>query len=256
MSRFAIVIPARWGSTRFPGKPLHLIAGKPLIQHVWERCRRVKNAESVIIATDDQRIQKSANSFGAEVCLTSSKHQSGTDRVAEVAAKLSQISHIINVQGDEPLIDPRLIERLSSRMIDAHLPMITAANVFGKNDDPSDPNVVKVVLDADQNALYFSRSCIPFDRDETWRKLPACDPRDATRRVRRYRHQGIYGYSKSFLLKFVKWKPTTLEKIEQLEQLRALEHGVKIRVVLTKFNSIGVDTPADAEALGAILARR
>jgi 3-deoxy-manno-octulosonate cytidylyltransferase (CMP-KDO synthetase) len=240
--KFAIVIPARWGSTRFPGKPLHLIAGKPLLQHVWERCQRVKNAHAIVIATDDRRIEKAANAFGADVMMTSSKHQSGTDRVAEVAVKLPQISHFINVQGDEPLIEPRLIERLAATMIDARLPMITAATPFATGEDAADPNAVKVVLDAAHDALYFSRSLIPFDRDGT-HPMP------------RYRHQGIYGYAKTFLLKFVDWKPTTLEKMECLEQLRALEHGVKIRVLITKFHSIGVDTPADAAAFGARLAR-
>jgi len=242
MSKVAAIIPARWGSTRFPGKPLHLIAGKPLIQHVWERTRTARTLEAVYIATDDMRIAEAAFNFGAEVSLTSSRHPSGTDRIAEVAKKLpSTITHIINVQGDEPVVDPALIDGLSKTlMADPQIPMITAANPFAKGEDTGNPNAVKVVLDHASNALYFSRSKIPFTRDP---KMP----------VQYYRHQGIYGYSRKFLLQFVRWKPTILEKAEQLEQLRALENGAKIRVLVTKKASIGVDTPDDVKFVTAIL---
>lgn len=234
MPRIVAIIPARWGSTRFPGKALHPIAGKPLVRHVWEKCRKARTVERVIIATDDMRIAKAAFDFGAEVSITSPKHRSGTDRVAEVAAKLRGVTHVINVQGDEPLVDPRLIDRLAGEFAkDRTVAMVTAANPFTTGEDPANPNQVKVVIDGNGNALYFSRSLLPYQRDPGF-----C--------ATRYRHHGIYGYSTKLLLQFVKWKPTALEKTEQLEQLRALEHGVRIRVLITKKRSIGVDTPADA----------
>ena len=239
--KIVAIIPARWGSTRFPGKPLHLIAGKPLIQHVWERCQSARMIDEVIVATDDQRIAEAVLSFGAKVTLTSSKHLSGTDRIAEVAKKLKGISHVINVQGDEPLADPALINRLAKLMVaDKKIGMITAATPFRKEENVENPNAVKVVLDKASNALYFSRNPIPFLRDK---KNP----------VQYYRHQGIYGYSLPFLLEFVKWKPTTLEKMEQLEQLRALENGAKIRVIITKHASIGIDTPEDVKQVEDLL---
>ena len=235
------MLPARWGSTRFPGKPLHLIAGRPLIQHVWERCRRAKKLSGVIIATDDMRIAEAAFAFGAEVSLTSKRHKTGTDRVAEVAKKLRGVSHVINVQGDEPMISPRLIDQLASTLLaEPKLGMITAATRFAPGDDVADPNIVKVVLDRESNALYFSRAPIPHARD-------------GKSLVPHYRHQGIYGYSLPLLLKFVKWKPTRLEQTEQLEQLRALEHGVRIRVAVTSRISTGVDRPEDAALVEKML---
>ena len=238
--KVAVVIPARFGSTRFPGKPLFKIAGKPLIQHVWERCGKARGITAVIVATDDMRIAEAAFGFGAEVSMTSPKHRSGTDRCAEVAKRLHGFTHIINVQGDEPLIDPALISRLAKTLTaDKAIDMITAANAFGSDEDAGNPNAVKVVLDRAGNALYFSRSVIPFARDGSPRYL---------------RHQGIYGYSAKFLLQFVKWKPGALEQCEQLEQLRALENGARIRVLLTKSASLGVDAPEDAALVEKLLA--
>lgn len=235
------ILPARWGSTRFPGKALHLIAGRPLIQHVWERCRRARKISRVIVATDDPRIAGAASAFGAEVAMTSPRHRSGTDRIAEVAAKLRGVSHVINVQGDEPLISPKLIDRLAAALLaDPKLEMITAANRFAPGEDIANPAAVKVVLDRDSNALYFSRAPIPISRDGN---SPAPH----------YRHQGIYGYSLRLLLTFVKWKPTPLEQTEQLEQLRALEHGVKIRVAVTSHVTTGVDRPEDAVLVEKLL---
>jgi 3-deoxy-manno-octulosonate cytidylyltransferase (CMP-KDO synthetase) len=177
----AAILPARWGSTRFPGKPLHPIGGKPLIQHVWERTLRAKSISQVIIATDDLRIAETAFNFGAEVAFTSPKHRSGTDRIAEVAKKLKGISHVLNIQGDEPLVEPSLINRLAKTLLDdPKLDMATAANAFAPGDDLNNPNAVKVVLDRAGNALYFSRSPIPYVRD-------------TTQDVPFYRHQGIYG---------------------------------------------------------------
>ena len=235
------MLPARWGSTRFPGKALHPIAGRPLIQHVWERCQRARRLAGVIVATDDMRIAEAAFDFGAEVALTSARHTSGTDRVAEVARKLRGISHVINVQGDEPMISPKLIDRLAETLIeDPEVEMITAANRFAPGEDVTNPSAVKVVLDRDSNALYFSRAPIPHSRD-------------GISMAPHYRHQGIYGYSLPLLLKFVKWKPTRLELTEQLEQLRALEHGVRIRVVVTSRVSAGVDRPEDVAAVERML---
>jgi len=244
VSRAAIVIPARWGSTRFPGKPLHEIAGKPLIRHVWERCLASRKAALVVIATDDMRIAEAAFDFGAEVSLTKATHPSGTDRIAEVAGRLRQYGVVVNVQGDEPEMDPRLVDRLIGALdAERSLAMATAACPFTPDEDPANPNAVKVVCDRAGNALYFSRSRIPFDRDGAGQPVPL-------------RHLGIYAYRRNFLLRYVKWRSTPLEESEKLEQLRALEHGAKIRVLEVKSAGIGVDTPADAIAAEARLAPR
>jgi 3-deoxy-manno-octulosonate cytidylyltransferase (CMP-KDO synthetase) len=237
MTKIVGIIPARWGSTRFPGKPLHPIAGKPLLQHVWERCRHANALDSVIIATDDMRIAEAVFAWGAEVSLTSPRHASGTDRIAEVAAKMRGVSHIINIQGDEPLVEPALLNRLVRRMQrDPQIEMITAVHPFADAADAQSPHQVKAVLDRQGHTLYFSRSAIPYSRGTT---AP----------IQYYRHQGIYGYRREFLLRFVRWKPAPLEKAEALEQLRALENGVKIHVVVTASGSPGVDTPDDARAI-------
>jgi len=242
MSKAVGIIPARWGSTRFPGKPLYLIANKPLLQHVWKRCRKAKNLGSVIIATDDMRIAEAAFDWGADVALTSRRHQSGTDRIAEVVRNARQFAVVINIQGDEPLIDSHLIDRLveklrSNRKID----IVTAAHPFVDPAEASSPHQVKVVLDARGRALYFSRAAIPYPRDPS--------------KIKYLRHQGIYGFRRDALLQFVKWKQGPLERAESLEQLRALENGVNVHVLLTKHGSPGVDTPADADALEQKLAR-
>jgi len=236
MSKAVGIIPARWGSTRFPGKALHLIAGKPLLRHVWERCRRAKKLDKLIIATDDFRIAEAAFDWGAEVAMTSPNHASGTDRIAEVAKKLKQFAHVVNVQGDEPLIDPKLVDRLVREMQrDKKLEMITAAHPFQDARDADSPHQVKVVLDQKGRALYFSRAAIPASGSLY------------------FRHQGIYGYTRDLLLRFVRWKTSALERAESLEQLRALENGVRIRVVMTGSGSPGVDTPEDAKAVAASL---
>ncbi len=239
MSEAVALIPARWCSTRFPGKPLHLIAGKPLLQHVWERARRAKTLSAVIIATDDMRIAEAAFAWGAEVSLTKDSHASGTDRIAEVVRKLRGVAHVLNVQGDEPLIDARLLDRLVRQMQRyPEIEIITAAHPFENPEDVSSPHQVKVVRDRAGRALYFSRSPIPHPRDGAASYL---------------RHQGIYGYRRETLLRFVRWSPSPLEKAESLEQLRALENGVKIHVVVTRSGSPGVDTPADARAVERLL---
>jgi 3-deoxy-manno-octulosonate cytidylyltransferase (CMP-KDO synthetase) len=242
MPKVAVVIPARYASTRLPAKPLHPIAGKPLIQHVWERCAKARGIEKVIVATDDRRIADAASGFCAEVAMTSAKHRSGTDRVAEVAKKLRGFSHIINVQGDEPLVDPTIVSRLATALAkDRTMQMITAASVFAPEDDLTNPNMVKVVIDRVGDALYFSRSPIPYVRADGVRP-------------RFFRHQGIYGYTTKFLLQFVKWKPGILEQAESLEQLRALENGAKIRVVLARHTAVSVDTIEDVRTVEKLLA--
>ena len=234
------VIPARWASARFPGKPLHRIAGKPLIQHVWERCAEASELQRVVVATDDARIAEAVDAFGGEAVLTDSHHASGTDRVAEAAAKTGEYSHVINVQGDEPLISPGLIDALAAKMRrNPAIDMITAANPIHDESEFLDPNVVKVVIDAAGAALYFSRSAIPFARNES--ALP------------RYRHNGIYGFSTPFLQQFVQWKPSPLEIAEALEQLRALENGARIHVVVTGDVALGVDTPAQAREIEILI---
>jgi len=215
-----------------------MIAGKPLLQHVWERTRRATTLSAVIIATDDMRVAEEAFYWGAEVALTSRKHTSGTDRIAEVATKLRDAAYIINVQGDEPLIEPGLINSFVQELrTDRKCEMITAAHPFENLADANSPHQVKVVIDLNGNALYFSRAAIPH------------------RGSFALRHQGIYGFRRETLLRFVKWKPSPLERAERLEQLRALENGVRVHVLVTKHGSPGVDTPLDAKALEQKLAR-
>ncbi|NLT71554.1 MAG: 3-deoxy-manno-octulosonate cytidylyltransferase [Verrucomicrobiaceae bacterium] len=238
------VIPARWGSTRFPGKPLHLIAGKSLVEHVWDRCQACRGLSFVTVATDDERIAAAVEAFGGHVTMTRPDHPSGTDRTAEVARAFSEMSHVINIQGDEPLIDPGLIDSLADTLAaDPALPMITAANPLAA-DDPLliDPNVVKVTVTGDGHALYFSRSLIPH-------------PRSVPADLVYYRHKGIYGFRRDFLFDFVSWAPSLLERTEGLEQLRALENGARIRVVFTDDTSPGVDTPEQAAILQQLLSR-
>ena len=221
---------------------MHPIAGKPLLQHVWERCRRAQKLNALIVATDDMRIAEAAFNWGAEVALTSPKHHTGTDRTAEVARRAKSFAFVINIQGDEPLIDSRVIDQLVEKLrSDRRIDIVTAAHPFQTPREAESPHQNKVVLDRNDCALYFSRSIIPY---------PA-----ARSDVRYLRHQGIYGFRRDALLQFVKCKPGPLERAESLEQLRALENGVKVHVLITKHGSPGVDTPADAKALEQKLAR-
>jgi 3-deoxy-manno-octulosonate cytidylyltransferase (CMP-KDO synthetase) len=255
MNKTVGIIPARWGSTRFPGKPLHPIAGKPLLKHVWERCLRAKSLDLVVIATDDMRVASAAFDWGAEVALTSPRHRSGTNRVAEVATKTKQFAYIINIQGDEPLIDPRLIDRLVEKLrSDRKVEIVTASHPFKNPADASSPYQVKVVLDLRGNALYFSRAPIPLPRNDGLTAV-ASPRRQRSRRSQFLRHQGIYGFRRETLLQFVAWKPTPLERAESLEQLRALENGVKVHVLITATGSPGIDTLEDATELEQKLAR-
>ena len=235
------IIPARWASTRFPGKPLHLIAGKPLVQHVWERCQPCENLDAVVIATDDKRILTAAKAFGANAVMTSTDHPTGTDRIAEAADAYPNANYLINIQGDEPLIDPALIDELADAlMTDPGVAMATAANPLTDPLLMDDPNVVKVVLAHNGDALYFSRSPLPYRRSES----PD---------LKLYRHKGIYAYRRDFLEKFITWPPSPLELAESLEQLRALENNARIKVLITDDESPGVDTLEQAQQIESLL---
>jgi len=190
MNKAVGIIPARWSSTRFPGKPLHLVAGKALLRRVWERCRKAKNLDSVIVATDDMRIAEAAFNWGAEVALTSTNHRSGTDRIAEVARSAKQFAFIVNIQGDEPLIKQHLIDRIVEKLrSDRAIQIVTAAHPFEHSADALSPHQVKVVVDLAGNALYFSRAPIPFQEKDPPLSL---------------RHQGVYGFRRNALLQVVK----------------------------------------------------
>jgi 3-deoxy-manno-octulosonate cytidylyltransferase (CMP-KDO synthetase) len=236
-----VVIPARYESTRFPGKALALIAGRPMIEHVYVRAARARGISRVLVATDDDRIARAVERFGGEALMTSAAHLTGTDRLAEVAARV-RCDVIVNVQGDEPLVEPAMIEQAVGPFRDD--PGLRMTSLRARITDPAelhDPNVVKVVVDRDDFALYFSRAPIPFTRDTGAQG-------DA------WRHVGLYGYRRSFLPTFAALPPSPLEQTERLEQLRVLEHGVRIKVLETPHFSIGVDTPADLAKVDALLA--
>jgi 3-deoxy-manno-octulosonate cytidylyltransferase (CMP-KDO synthetase) len=232
------IIPARYHSNRFAGKPLALIGGKPMIQHVYERACTVQMLSRVVVATDDQRIYDCVRSFGGEVVMTGKNHASGSDRLAEAATLLniSEQDVVVNIQGDQPLFPPEIIEQVAKPLLDdPSLPMSTVIYKIIRREEITDPNHVKTVFDRRHNALYFSRSPIPFQRD----------PEDDLPTY--YKHLGFYAYRKGFLLTFVSLPEGEWERFEKLEQLRALEYGYTIRVVLTDHDSIEVDTPQDLE---------
>lgn len=236
------IIPARWASSRFPGKPLFHLCGKPLLQHVYERASACQKLSAIVIATDDERIQEAAKGFGSRVVMTSSDHPTGTDRIAEAAASYPDATHFINIQGDEPLIEPSLVDELASLLAhDSGIDLITAASPLKESAQLQDPNIVKVILNAKNDALYFSRAPIPYPRDPQ-----AAQP---------LRHIGLYGYRADFLQNFVTWPPAPLELAESLEQLRALHHGARIQVVLTDHEAIGLDTPEQVSLLETLLSR-
>jgi 3-deoxy-manno-octulosonate cytidylyltransferase (CMP-KDO synthetase) len=238
------IIPARYASTRFPGKPLALIAGKPLIQHVVERCQRAKMLSEVIVATDDTRIWEVAQNF-CRAEMTSPDHPSGTDRLAEVAQRC-QCDAVVNIQGDEPLIDPAVVDLVAKAL--ANDEMSTAAAPLREPAEYENPNVVKVVVNTAARALYFSRRTIPYLRDAASGSVAgqlAAFPF--------LKHIGIYGYRRETLLKLVKCPVSPLERAEKLEQLRALENGISIAVVRVDYESIGVDVPADVKRVEEML---
>ena len=227
------VIPARLASTRFPNKALAILAGKPMIQHVWERTLLAKTVNRLVIATDHETIYKAAVSFGAEVMMTREDHLSGTDRVAEVAYSLPQYPLIVNIQGDEPLIDPAAIDATVAGLAGSAAEMGTLKKKIEIAEELDNPNVVKVVTGADGRALYFSRSRIPFNR--------------SGENIDYYKHIGLYVYRRDFLLGYSNMPVGPLEIAERLEQMRALENGHGIHVVTTNYESLGVDTPQDLE---------
>lgn len=227
---FVAIIPARYASTRFPGKPLAQLLGKPLIQWVWERAMAVKTLKRVIIATDDERIQAACKKFDAEVMLTSPNHPSGTDRIAEVASKV-KADFYLNLQGDEPLIDPAAIEELIDVSRKNNCSLSTLAHIEDLQDRLESPNCVKVITDINSDALYFSRFNLPYTRNQI--------------QLTRYIHIGIYCYRADVLHNYSQLIPCDLERSESLEQLRALYHGIKIKVIVCKYRPIGVDTPEE-----------
>lgn len=240
--RTLCVIPARYASTRLPGKPLADICGKPMICRVWERARRAEKPERVIVATDDQRIYDAVRKDGGEAMLTRADHPTGTDRLAEVAQAHGAVDLIVNVQGDEPLIEPSVIDELIALFeADENLQMATVMTRMEDEEEQKNPNNVKVVVDKLGYALYFSRSLLPY-------------PRAAAAPV--YKHIGIYAYRRDFLLHYARLAPTPLEKAESLEQLRALENGYGIRVLETASRFIGVDTPEDLALVNRLYRER
>ena len=229
------VIPARYASTRLPGKPLALIAGKPMIEHVYKRAAQARLPEEVIVATDDERVVEAVKKFGGNVMLTSPDHPSGTDRLAEVALNFPDVDVVVNVQGDEPMIPSEVIDTLANAFVEnPELEMATLKTPMAEQ-DYTNPNAVKVVTDLNGYALYFSRSLLPYPRKK---------PEDFIV----YKHIGAYAYKRDFLLKYAALASTPLEQIESLEQLRALENGFKIKVLATNFQGIGIDTPEDLAA--------
>jgi len=239
------IIPARFASTRLPGKPLATIAGKPMIQHVVERVRQAQLIKSILVATDDERIKKAVEDFGAKAILTRADHRTGTDRVAEVATHVVA-DYYVNIQGDEPLIDPATVDLVVSEMLeDETVQIATPCSAITVPNEIMDPNVVKVVSDFDGNALYFSRAPIPWVRD-TGTSIVA----------RHCKHIGLYGFRRDALLEFPTLPPGELEHVEQLEQLRWLENGFRIRVVETEYDAVSVDVPADIERIEKILRER
>jgi 3-deoxy-manno-octulosonate cytidylyltransferase (CMP-KDO synthetase) len=246
------IIPARFGSTRLPGKPLSQINGKPMVQHVWERARIAQTVDRVLVATDDERIAQVVRAFGGEVVMTSRAHATGTDRLAEAAAG-TDAEIVVNVQGDEPMLDASFIDGMvASLRAEPDLPMSTVSLPLADLEEMLSSVVVKVVTDARGDALYFSRSPIPFVRDAV--DLRAAAAQAVARKLAR-KHVGLYAYRREALLRFASLPPAPLEQAESLEQLRALHHGMKIRVVPMEGQSgVAVDTPQDLERVRAIMA--
>lgn len=235
------VIPARYASTRLPGKPLAMIAGKPMIHRVYERACQAKLPDEVVVATDNELVQKAVEGFGGKVMMTSPDHPSGTDRLAEVVLSYPDADVIVNVQGDEPMLPPEVIDRLAAAFEDEELQMATLKTAM-REEEYDNPAAVKVVTDLNGYALYFSRSLMPYPRKK---------PED----FKVFKHVGVYAYRRSFLLKYAALTPTPLERAESLEQLRALENGYRIKVLESDFQGIGVDTPEDLAAVNELFAK-
>lgn len=241
------IIPARYASTRFPGKPLALIAGKPLIQHVVEQCQKAKSLSEIIVATDDERIYSAAKKF-CRVEMTSANHPSGSDRIAEVVCKTS-CDAVVNIQGDEPMIEPAVIDAVANALKDCEIS--TAATRIASLDELNNPNAVKVVVNTAGHALYFSRRTIPYLREAA-----SSSTSEQLAAFAFLKHLGIYGYRRETLLRLVKFPVSPLENAEKLEQLRALENGIAIAVIRVDYDSVGVDTPEDMAKVEKILSHR
>lgn len=234
------VIPARYASTRLPGKPLKLIAGKPMIQHVYEQAKKAAKPAEVLVAVDDRRVYDVVRAFGGKAVMTREDHPNGTSRLAEVAEQCPDVDVIINVQGDEPMIPPEIIDRLAEAFeAEPDLKMATM-KVRMDESEYDDPSAVKVVTDKNGYALYFSRSLMPY-------------PRNKTEKFQVYKHVGIYAYTRDFVLEYAAMAPTPLEQVESLEQLRVLENGYRIKVLESDFKGVGVDTQADLDAVNKLL---
>ncbi|AVP93762.1 3-deoxy-manno-octulosonate cytidylyltransferase [Aeromonas rivipollensis] len=246
---FVVVIPARYASTRLPGKPLADIHGKPMVQHVVEKALQ-SGADRVIVATDDERVQQALQTTGVEVCMTSVDHQSGTERLAEVCRHYGFAADtiVVNVQGDEPLIPPAIIRQVADNLAAATAPMATLSVPIQDAEEAFNPNAVKVVTDKDGYALYFSRASIPWDRDRFAQSQEQIG-------AHYQRHIGIYAYRAGFIQRYVDWAPSALEQVEALEQLRVLWYGEKIHVAQAlEAPPVGVDTQQDLDKVRALLA--
>ena len=254
-SRVVAIIPARWASTRFPGKPLAQIKNKPMIQWVVEQARKASRISEVIVATDDERILDAVIGFGGKAIMTSQDHVSGSDRIAEVASGMN-CDIVVNIQGDEPLIPPENIDQVVG-CLDRN-PTLNVATLMmpvHESDEITDPNVVKVVADQKGRALYFSRSPIPFHSDE-WKTGENISKVKVASGTRVFKHIGLYAYTRSFLLEYTRMSPTPIEQLEQLEQLRILEHGYPIQVEVTEKLSMGVDRVEDLEKIERFLEKQ
>ncbi|MBO5590920.1 MAG: 3-deoxy-manno-octulosonate cytidylyltransferase [Acidaminococcaceae bacterium] len=234
------IIPARYASTRLPGKPLKLIAGRPMIQWVYEQAKKAEIPAEVIVATDDVRVYDTVLAFGGNACMTREDHPNGTSRLAEVAEKFPDADVIVNVQGDEPMIPPEIIDRLANAFAEEPELKMATMKARMQESEYGNPSAVKVVTDQNGYALYFSRSLLPY-------------PRNKSNLFKVYKHVGIYAYTRTFLMQYAAMAPTPLEQVESLEQLRVLENGYKIKVLESSFQGVGVDTQADLDAVNKIL---
>lgn len=241
-NKIVAIIPARYGSTRFPGKPLALINGHPMIEWVYKGVSKTEELDAVYVATDDQRIFDCVTGFGGKVLMTSSEHQSGSDRLAECSQilKLEDDDVLLNIQGDEPLIKASIVRELIRSIEDENVAMGTLKEVFYDEDELSNPNVIKVITNMNDEAIYFSRSIIPYARN-------------TISDMKYYRHVGLYAYRVGFLREYTQWGKSDLESIEGLEQLRVLEHGYKIKVLEVEFKSVSVDTPEQIDRVKELM---
>lgn len=237
------IIPARYDSTRFPGKPLADLCGKPMIQHVYERVLKAKTVSYIAVATDDERISEAVQRFDGHAIMTSARHRSGTDRIAEAVSKLdlNDSDIVVNIQGDQPLFEPSQIDEVAKPLLDdPTIPMSTLIYKIVREEEITHPNAVKVVFDKDYFAIYFSRATIPYVRDKG-------------SKASYYKHHGIYAYRRAFLETFARLPEGVLEKLEALEQLRAMEHGYRIKVVETLYDSLEVDTPQELKRVRGLI---